>query len=142
MKAELNYSLRLRFFGQYLNSCDCADHGESFRVPWDSRSMSSLLEAEQEQAFLYLRPLSQITDVEAIEVAKMYRPESHWLHEAKYAKSFMVDFGASRNYFDAASRAADYLRSIGIALPFMGHSVESLVSAGWVKLIERTDKPE
>jgi hypothetical protein len=86
---------------------------------------------------LMLRAIEDITDEEAIEVAKMYRPESHWLHEAKYAKSFMVDFGASKNYFDAASRAADYLRSIGVALPFMGHTVEELIEAGWIKLLEK-----
>lgn len=31
-------------------------------------------------------------------------------------------------------QVSDYLRSIGIAIPFMGNSVEDLVSAGWIIL--------
>jgi len=30
----------------------------------------------------------------------------------------------------------DYLRSVGVSIPFMGHSVQELVNAGWVRLVE------
>jgi hypothetical protein len=126
MKDELNYSLRLRFFGQYLNSCDCGDHGEDFRVPWDSRSMYSLLEAKQEQAFLYLRAIGQLSDDESLELARLAGYSS--LKGTGLINEIENDFALIE------LEAWDYLRSIGIALPFMGHSIESLVSAGWIKL--------
>lgn len=136
MKAELNYSLRLRFFGQYLNSCDCGDHGEDFRAPWDSRSMSSLLEAEQEQAFLYLRSIDQITEEESIDVSRINWPDPNDpYHSNSKMATLMIE---SRlfvcNDWALSSRTVDYLRSIGVAIPFMGHSVEELVEAGWIKL--------
>lgn len=57
------------------------------------------------QQYLELTPLSQITDEDAVEV-----------------------IGVSECH------RADYLRSKGYALPWMGLSVEDLVSYGWVKI--------
>lgn len=139
MKAELNDSLRLRFFAQYLNSCDCGDQGEEFRVEWDSNALHSLMAAEQEEAFLYLREISQLTDDEAIEVAKIMWPSHSQLHTAEEGRWYVLKERAT--YPNDYLALCDYLRSIGIALPFMGHSVEELVGAGWIKLVTNDKKP-
>lgn len=136
MKVELNYSLRLIFFGQYLNSCDCGDHGEDFKVPWDSRAMLSLLEAEQEQAFLYLRPVDQITDEEAIQVAKMGGDRISFTMPPNQVRNHLLQQSPNNTrWVTLGSHTVDYLRSIGVALPFMIHSVEELIEAGWIKLV-------
>jgi hypothetical protein len=116
--------------------CDCGDDGEEMREPWDTNAMHSLIEAEQEQAFLFLRPIAQITDEEAIEVAKMggYRI-SFTMPPNDIRKLLMENVPNDTRWTTLGSHTVDYLRSIGIALPFMGHSVQELCDAGWIKLI-------
>lgn len=100
--------------------------------------------------FLELTPLSQISDEDAIEVAKI-------LGNAENGSSIEWDCGGESFdfigdycgtvYYDGEIdyneneqvsllilQAYDYLRSKGYALPFMGLSVEKLIEYGWVKL--------
>ena len=111
--------------------------------------------------FLELKPLSSITDEDAIEVAKILRPHSFEMHprgwkvnrteneieithrqsifefDIDYSGSLGVDSDAGWSYLGNAEQlfAYDYLRSKGYALPYMGLSVEKLVEYGWVKLV-------
>lgn len=86
----------------------------------------------EENDFLLLKPLSSISDEDAIEIRKLNGNITannklvghtlvHWLYKE----------GTSR---DIPFEAVDYLRSKGYALPWMGLSVETLVEYGWVKL--------
>ncbi len=76
---------------------------------WEKSSASSL----------ELKPLSKITD----EDAKALNHSSEYISwlKNKTSKEAM------------SARVADYLRSKGYAVPFMGYSVEELSSFGWVQ---------
>ena len=135
MRPELNDQIRKIFFFQYVNCCQCGDDGEEFVADWNESTLISFLEAKQEQAFLYLRPLSSITYEEAIEVADIVG----LLIATKDKRKTLVDYlnnEMSREFESLGSHAVDYLRSKGFALPFMGYSVEELISAGFIKLTE------
>lgn len=109
--------------------------------------------------FLELKPLSSISDEDAIEVAqlitrfkwdldfgtKVIKEENQVIvyYDAvkngyKHKTSIYDDF-FSRSYsgepvHELSGVVYDYLRSKGYALPYMGLSVEEQVNRGWVKL--------
>lgn len=76
--------------------------------------------------FLQLKPLSKITDEDAI---SMYRGLER---NYESANQFLEDY-KSIGFLEQSE--ADFLRSKGYALPFMNYSVEDLVSFGWVRLV-------
>ncbi len=80
----------------------------------------------REIQYIELKPLSKITDEDAI---SMFRGV-----ERNYtdAKQFLDDYKAI-GFLEQSE--ADYLRSKGYALPFMEYSVEDLISFGWVRLV-------
>lgn len=114
-----------------------------------------------DKSFLILKPLSSISDYEAIEVAKIVCPEmfinaggdpikierqEEWLTvwRKRNVHSVDIDFLGyttcqnkeveyKRNSVGNTS-AIDFLRSRGYALPYMSLSVEEQVNRGWVKL--------
>ena len=116
------------------------------------------------QQFLELKPLSQISDEDAIEVAKLVSPmlfegrgkngghyidksEIGWYSVKHEGKTLMVDIDLDGYVFEydeideykRPSRSligTDYLRSKGYALPYIDLSVEDLVEYGWIKLKE------
>jgi hypothetical protein len=137
MKAELNDSLRLRFFAQYLNCCDCGDQGEEFCVEWDSNALISLLEAEQEQAFLYLRPIDSITDGELLRISAFLDIATEYKTAVHMRKIISMNDAWGNTSITRINHLhiRDELVSMGFAVEFMGHSVEGLVNVGWVKLI-------
>lgn len=99
------------------------------------------------ECYLELKPLSSITDEDAITIYRkvLYTKGHHDYHKLKktdeikqgkacalsclYLKGGYCGFGAGTGQW-----VSDYLRSKGYALPFMGLSVEKLVEYGWVKL--------
>ena len=104
---------------------------------------------------LQLKPLSKISDEDAIEVAKI-------LHEVEgnfeivynaddltsvsafgrpcYSDTIDIFWNGNLRYDIASSiqilNAYDYLHSKGYALPWMDLSVEDLIEYGWIKLEE------
>jgi len=70
------------------------------------------------ESYLLLKPLSSITDEDAI-----FLKHQENIDAVKYYERWGV------NSYDT-----DYLRSKGYALPYMGLSVEKLIEYGWVKL--------
>ena len=101
---------------------------------------------------LYLTPLSQITDEDAIQgimftYNKTYEDLGEIL-EVKHYNTFSSitttrggeNFKTSRSIhhwngdIKIGSKECDYFRSKGYALPWMDLSVEDLVEYGWVKL--------
>ena len=114
---------------------------------------------------LQLKPLSKISDEDAIEVAKIVSPllflslgndnkqfidksETDFISVKHKRKHFSVDidldgyvyeYSELENNYTRPSKSyagTDYLRSKGYALPWMDLSVEDLVEYGWVKLKE------
>lgn len=78
----------------------------------------------KDKAFLELKPLSSISDEDFTEVMCLlfpFQPRS--------------SFKKGKFYIDHLNiKQADYLRSRGYALTWMGISVEELVNRGWIKL--------
>jgi predicted Ser/Thr protein kinase len=88
--------------------------------------------------FLWLKPLSKITDEDAIVVAKIFGMKEDFEFIGKMLCTTMFDNSDSESetvIFNSNAKAVDYLRSKGYALPFMEYSVEDLVSFGWVRLV-------
>lgn len=76
--------------------------------------------------FLELKPLSKITDEDAI---SMYRGLGR---NYESAIQFLEDY-KSIGFLEQSE--VDFLRSKGYAVPFMGYSVDDLVKIGWVQLV-------
>ena len=76
--------------------------------------------------FLQLKPLSKITDEDAI---SMYRGLER---NYESANQFLEDY-KSIGFLEQSE--VDFLRSKGYAVPFMGYSVDDLVKIGWVQLV-------
>lgn len=102
---------------------------------------------------LELKPLSSITDEEAVALYKIYdstvgagqlrykgiyKHDEDFLHfEAYYDKGPMINYYLSLVELHRLNiNCVDFLRSKSYALPYMGVPVETLVSWGWVKLVE------
>lgn len=110
---------------------------------------SDVNEAEEirNTSFLELRPLSDITDEEAIEYAcikdreykggRVERRGKAWVSVVrKLSKESNVSINIPFQCTDIYSNGeqVDYLRSCGFALPYMGVLVGTLIEWGWVKL--------
>jgi len=78
---------------------------------------------------LLLKPLSSITDDDAIEVAKQMAYDDNLDINGK---SQVIHWEANWKLIPLIS--SDYLRSKGYALPWNGHSVEEMIQFGWVKI--------
>lgn len=84
-----------------------------------------LLEYDSE-LYLVLKPLSSITDEDAIAVADIVRLSSTERDREVKARDLLSSY--------ITSQVADYLRSKSYALPFRDISVEEQISFGWIKL--------
>jgi hypothetical protein len=126
MRPELNQHLKERFFAQYYEQKVMSDKDFPNRLEEVEPCLGGV-----ESTILLLRSIDQLTDEEYKEVAKCMYQDDHWL-EADLGRDLLdTDKVLS---LKLSGKIIDYLRSIGIALPFMGYSVEELVKAGWVKL--------
>lgn len=88
-------------------------------------------------SFLKLKSLSDITDEDAIEVAKIIdynhgRNKLAFVKVGKHVCHNILEMGEITP--KRAFSLIDYLRSKGYALPYNGLSVENQISYGWVKL--------
>ena len=163
MKLENTLENKAKFFAQYW--------GQEVLITNPHVNQKNPFKCEQpyiyhntDIAWLELTPLSQISDEDAIEVAKLVSPmlfegrgkngghyidksETWWYSVKHNGKTLMVDIDLDGYVFEydevdeykRPSRSlmgTDYLRSKGYALPYMDLSVEDLVEYGWVKLKE------
>lgn len=157
MKPELNNETKLRFYAQYYGHYPFCYGYED----WEKRNMIivdgiSLRMSEEESSdpsyydYLELKPLSTISDEEAITVANTvlglnsghsYITEKGCTDTVIHIKISNVrympserEYGCSTDYLP--QKISDFLRSKGYALPFQGISVDEQVQAGWVRLRE------
>ena len=120
-KALNKTDVKCRFFAQYWGTKTMYVGGvglvEVGKVGWNLK---------HPDFFLQLKPLSKITDEDAI---SMYRGL-----ERNYESSnqFLEDY-KSIGFLEQSE--VDFLRSKGYAVPYMEYSVDELVKIGWVQLV-------
>lgn len=130
MKTEITLENKEKFFTQYWGQKVITnDNLSSIGVATYVNGTSIILE------YLLLKPLSSITDEDAIEVARI-AGYTNVVYDMRKKKSLirMVKDAISNHIL--TYKIVDYLRSKGYALPWMGLSVEEMIDAGWIKLIE------
>lgn len=128
-----------RYFGQKVL------HIKNSPIPFGLNSLK--FSDVSEKDYLGLKPLSEITDQQMLEIGVMLRgkpfeevPTKEQISEVKSSMEGFVFANLNGLVFSDNLKISnlinlfDYLRSKGYALPFMGLSVEQLVDYGWVKL--------
>ena len=146
---ENNLDNKARFFALYYGQkvlCIRKSNEPKLYVGFDDFTPKEKLQTD----YLELKPLSSITDEDALPLAKAFAP-LEIIKEAKIDRSrhhytlIRVSRGnwptskytTKSEYLDhtpAYSVCSDYLRSKGYALPFMGLSVEKQIEYNWIKL--------
>ena len=160
MKAEINNENKAKFFALYYDQVVLMSasfvKGQDLRIVMNDKD----LEVYGKKSYLQLKPLSQITDEDAWEVGIRVNCWSNWerkkdwflskdddFHKVHifggqaFANAIGKDFGPGMSHPFANNStdilcAYDYLRSKGYALPWMGLTIDDMVEAGWIKLIE------
>ena len=90
--------------------------------------------------YLELKPLSSITDEDAIEVAIQNKFDNKDSEACKRMCADLLDWALNPQKYPLRPKAmlpyttSDYLRSKGYAVPYNGLSVEKLIEYGWIKL--------
>ena len=99
-----------------------------------------------EDAYLELKPLSQIIDEDAIEVIggvecnlRMNDEDSGFFGMSP-SEIFVASLYSKSESYHITPRKLDYLRSKGYALPWLGVLVEQQIEWGWIKLKRENDK--
>lgn len=85
------------------------------------------------EEYLELKPLSSITDEDALEIANILKVELHTESLIQFIHNSIKTY-IDKGYKGIDSHILDFLRSKGYTLPWMGLSVEKLVEYGWIKL--------
>ena len=137
MKAEINNENKAKFLGVY------TPYGQI----WKTNNEGHQLKVSIGDICLNLKPLSQISDDDAIEVSRiLFGEESqldtihkYWVERIKL--NLRNQFGSNifpimQPYFSISWEICDYLRSKGYALPWLGLSVEEMCEAGWIRLLD------
>lgn len=165
MKPQLTPELKERFLAQYWGQRVFFVNDSVNEIYDIDSNFQDAHECEKEFIYALLRPISSLTDDEAIEVAisslmpitfktACIRRFDHPNHKSMSTITVLLDTdnlevlinqesayisisanGKKMGIFNPAGYIQKLL-SLGIAIPFMGHSVGDLVNAGWVKLKE------
>jgi len=88
------------------------------------------------QRSLQLKPLSSITDEDATEVVAILKTVGVLSSAMREPQKFLEPLKKGKGTIQLILPVADYLRSKGYALPYMGLSIETLCDYGWIKLQE------
>ncbi len=129
--------LKERFFAQYLYQNVLKQDGKpniGFNV---FHTLANHNHIDRDSLYLELRHVSSLTKEE---VKHLILIEGEDVDPTEDDISFVVsvfsdveDFTADQTKFSTSVDIVDYLRSIGIALPFMGVPVQKQLEAGWIK---------
>ena len=135
MKAELSLQNKLKFFSQYALQKSLLYKDQLLIV--DSNIYNpEVLENSQ----LLLKPLSSISDEDKQVICKIldleYSEDTTYGFENFFISNQKIESYPSDDSVDFDLECYDYLRSKGYALPWMGLSVQEIVEAEWIKLIE------
>ena len=145
MKTQNTLENKAKFFAQYWGQ-----HVLYFSSDFLRKIDNLTLDSIENDDYLELKPLSQVSDEDAIELMRL-KIESKGVFDIKTIEienktldgyTFIVKYknwddervGFVFNGHTNPLSFYDYLRSKGYALPWMDLSVEYLVEYGWVKL--------
>jgi len=118
---------KAKFFALYLNI-----RGAVFRKGFRNRDNINP-NGLDENDVLELTPLSQITDEDAIELAKS-NPWSDY-HEAEDVQPYVDHVKDFLKYPNQLTlNVVDKIRELGYALPWNGITVEKMIEYNWIKL--------
>ena len=149
MKTQNTLENKARFFAQYFGQ-----HVLYFSSDFLRKIDNLTLDSVENDDFLELKPLSQISDEDVIQgITYLYNITREALgeileieHYDTFSSITTIGIGCNfktsrsihhwRGTKKIGSVESDYFRSKGYALPYMDLSVEDLVEYGWVKLKE------
>ena len=133
MKLENTLENKSKFFAQYWGQdvlCRVIFGKNKNEIIMHNTPCSNLKLGEIIDSYLELKPLSRISDEDAIEISKEYPAFGSNIRNS--VKELFQEF----DDLELSIKTGDYLRSKGYALSYMYLSVEDLVEYGWVKLKE------
>lgn len=137
MKTQNTLENKAKFFAQYWGQ-----HVLYFSSDFLRKIDNLTLDSIENDDYLELKPLSQISDEDAIEVSKIFGL-GHLSGAIKELilsifRTSINDSGttSSTNGIKNWLHVFDYLRSKGYALHYIDLSVEDLIEYGWIKLKE------
>lgn len=135
MKAEINNENKAKFFALYWGQKVIKD--DAFQLLYVSPNIN----LEHDSWYLNLKPLSSISDEDARDVCRLFTnnfpDDSIASVQGRMLVTEYIKRTSSLIAYDWFL-ALDYLRSKGYALPWMGLSVEEIVEAGWIRLLDKT----
>ena len=138
----MNDKVKAIFFAQYLYQNVVCSYAYNSPIP-----LNHIQQGTDE--YLLLRSINDLTDEEKIILANIYNPKIEFTDTQKVEfagailRDITYDLGAGSLIYSSIFEFKDYLRSIGIALPFTflndqnqpeTYSVEKLISLGWLTI--------
>ena len=133
MKTENTLENKTKFFAQYWGQdllCRVIFGKNKNEIIMHNTPCSNLKLGEIIDSYLELKPLSQISDEDAIKISKEFHIFKSDIRNS--VKELFQEF----DVLGLSMETGDYLRSKGYALPWMDLSVEDLIEYGWIKLKE------
>ena len=138
---ELTNELKAKFFALYWEQevySHCTWNGLSSDT---GRIVNENAFIHIDGARLMLKPLSSISDEDAIEI--MYLVDGKdWVdkleNKVEWGRSFVEKYQKGHLTYKAHQIMTDWFRFNGFAVEWMGISVEQMIEAGWIKLINQT----
>ncbi len=127
-------AVKCRFFAQYWGQLY---EFKNTKTTWIINEGAFPLEKEGNER-LILTDLKNITDEDAIDVAKIFGMTEDFEFIGKILCNTIFDNSESESettIYNSNAKAVDYLRSKGYAVPYMEYSVDDLISFGWVRLV-------
>lgn len=123
---------KVRFFAQYWGQ----EIQIEKRFDGDDLYMSTPLQginqnSSVEKRYLELKPLSSISEEDAIEAAKILNTNTEYGFDLE---DYLSDYEWNNIAPLEALNVYDYLRSKGYAVPYLNYSVEDLIKLGWIRL--------
>lgn len=127
MKIQNTLENKAKFFAQYYGQ-----HVLYFSSDFLRKIDNLTLDSVENDDYLELKPLSQISDEDASKVCDLIFITNNNLNIQQIKQIvILIESNNWNNY-----KIFDYLRSKGYALPYIDLSVEDLVEYGWIKLKE------
>ena len=125
MKTQNTLENKARFFAQYWGQ-----HVLYFSSDFLRKIDYLTIVGIENDDYLELKPLSQISDEDSIEISKEFPAFKSDIRNS--VKELFKEF----DVLELSLETGDYLRLKCYALPWMDLSVEDLVEYGWIKLKE------
>lgn len=126
-----------KFFAQYWGQNIMIWNEGNMSIPPQKVGISYMTKYGVLNRKLELKPISSITENEVNKIAEyyMYSAYNAKLKEDKIHFEFIHgDLQSSGSIYILSDYSLDFLRSLGYALPWMGLSVEDMITFGWIKL--------